>query len=130
MATNPLPHAASWVDMLPPREAIATAIETLVAVLDVMDGDADVEADGDDLDGTGAEDEPLLHGPLAAKDGYPGCPISDPGGCNVEDGGELEDEDGSEPLLATPARYDIDQTKGPINEVEAYRAHMLEQLKP
>ena len=60
-----------------PRDRIAAAIETMVAVLDVLDGDPDLEPNGDELDGSPAEDEFMEH----YGDGLCGCPVSDPGGC-------------------------------------------------
>jgi hypothetical protein len=50
------------------------------------------DGDGDDADGTNAEDE------IASSVFFrgPGCPISDPGGGNVEDEGEQVNEDGIE----------------------------------
>jgi hypothetical protein len=57
---------------------IADAVEVLVDVLDLIGGDSDVEANGDELDFNGAEDDfedyPLSHTDMGA-----GCPISDPG---------------------------------------------------
>lgn len=61
-----------------PRPVIERLVAKLIDHLDEWDGDADLEPNGDELDGTDAEDEVLhdfghngLHGP--------GCPISDPG---------------------------------------------------
>lgn len=66
---------------------IADAIEILVDVLDLLGGDPDVEANGDEEDGTGAEDEEGGHTIYGAG---PGCEISDPGGCE-HDGREQDD---------------------------------------
>jgi hypothetical protein len=72
----------SYTPHLPPREAIEAAVETLVAVLNAMDGDADEEADGDERDGNFAEDDFMQHN----SNGYPGCPVSDPGGDPLDHG--------------------------------------------
>ncbi len=59
-------------------QEIADAVEILIDVLDLTSGDADVEANGDEEDGDGAEDEEGGHTYYASG---PGCEISDPGGC-------------------------------------------------
>lgn len=71
------------------RESIEAAVETLVALLDLVDGDPDVEGNGDELDGSGAsEDEFIDHY------GYgPGCPVSDPGGGAIDDEPEGRGDD-------------------------------------
>jgi len=59
------------------------------AALDLMDAlpvDADVEANGDELDGTAAEDDCIDLG----NGGIAGCPVSYPGGCE-HDGCEVDD---------------------------------------
>lgn len=56
--------------------AIGLAIEAMILRLDEMAGDADLEANGDELDGTGGEDDFCDHGYAYAA----GCPVSDPGG--------------------------------------------------
>ncbi|WP_293873185.1 hypothetical protein [Sphingomonas sp. UBA978] len=50
--------------------------ERLIDRMDELDGDL-VEANGDELDGTGGEDDFVDHS--ANWLGYPGCPVSDPG---------------------------------------------------
>lgn len=55
-------------------------VDLLLARLDRMDGDCDVEPNGDELDGTGAEDDFCPHS--ATWHAGPGCPISD--GCEPE----------------------------------------------
>jgi hypothetical protein len=79
---------------LPPRDQIAAAIETMVAVLDLLDGDPDLELNGDELDGSShAEDEFWPH---SSWQSHAGCPVSDPaedddpGGTDL-DHGELGD---------------------------------------
>lgn len=62
------------------RDEIGEAIEVLVARLDQIDGDADLEETFDE-DG---------NAPWWAQGSGAGCPISDPGGCE-HDGREPED---------------------------------------
>jgi hypothetical protein len=59
---------------------IGAAVEELVDTLDVLDSDPDVEPNGDEADGTNAEDDFLGEtvGRGSGLDG-PGCPISDAG---------------------------------------------------
>lgn len=72
------------------RRDIEAAIEEMIARLDARDGDPDIEANGDELDGTGGEDDFCHHNHAG-----PGCPISDPGSGYDEDTeaslGALED---------------------------------------
>lgn len=134
------------------RQAIELAVDAFISRLDDMDGDPDLELNGDELDGTGAEDElaPGLHaGPFSGA----GCPISDPDdardegepiycsagghgpGCvisdpdvGVDDQGELVNEDGAEQEYPIRPLYGVDQTKGPLNEAAACRAHIRSML--
>jgi len=87
--------AARLLGHYSPHE-IAEAIEVLVDVLDMLGGDPDVEANGDELDGTRGEDDFCPHstGPIPG----PGCPLSDPDmavddrGCDdINDDREVED---------------------------------------
>jgi hypothetical protein len=56
---------------------VGSAAEALVALMDAVAGDPDVEPNGDELDGSNAEDEEgNFH--LSHTSGL-GCPISDPG---------------------------------------------------
>lgn len=75
------------------RPSLEGFISVAIGLLDVLDGDPDVEANGDELDGANAaEDEFQSH-----SDHGPGCPISDQpeeddhSGGNVEDEGEREE---------------------------------------
>ena len=58
------------------RDKIASAVEVLVNLLDVLDGDPDLEPDGDETDGNGAEDEPCAW--FATCGNGPGCLTADP----------------------------------------------------
>lgn len=62
------------------RASLSDAIHDLMGLLDAIDGDPDEEADGDELDGSNAEDDFMHHG------GYgPGCPIADSDHCLAHD---------------------------------------------
>lgn len=75
------------------------------------DEDDDPAEEDDDSGDNAYEDEPA--GYMPTRWGYgPGCPISDPGGGEHEGGDEI---------YRTPPRYGVDQSLGPINEVEAIR---------
>ena len=70
------------------RTKLEGFIECAIALLDVTDGDADAEDDGDAQDHNCAEDELIGYNLIG---GGPGCNISDPGGC---------EHDGREPDVA------------------------------
>jgi len=57
-----------------PRAHLERLVQQIIDRLDDMDGDTDVEANGDERDGHGGEDDFHEQG----WDG-PGCPVSDPG---------------------------------------------------
>ena len=94
------------------RSAIASAVEALVNLLDVLDGDPDAEANGDELDGNGAEDDFCDHNTPLSLEG-PGCPIADPdtaiddNGCDGDT--DREPEDGG-----LWPQYAEDQSAGPL----------------
>jgi len=96
------------------RNQLAGFIEVAIGLLDLADGDPDLEPNGDELDGTGGEDDFVDY-----EGNGPGCPVSDPGGDPLDKG-----EMGDGPLYATLPVYGIDQRKGPTNEVTAHRAHL------
>lgn len=58
-----------------PRERLEAFVSIAIDLMDVADGDSDIEPNGDDLDGTGAEDDFCEH----SSDGSPGCPVADRG---------------------------------------------------
>lgn len=65
------------------RAELDRLVQQMIDRMDDMDGDTDLEPDGDELDGSMAEDD---FGPQNADWlGYPGCPISDPGEDDTED---------------------------------------------
>lgn len=57
-----------------------------IDLLDALAVDADVEAIGDELDATAAEDDSVAWGNSCIA----GCPVSDPGSCE-HDGREVDD---------------------------------------
>ena len=60
-----------------PRAELSRLTERLIDRMDELDGDPDIEVNGDELDGTGGEDDFIDHS--ANWLGYAGCPVSDPG---------------------------------------------------
>ena len=60
-----------------PRPALARLVQHAIDRMDDIDGDPDLELNGDEADGSLAEDD--FHDQNANWMGYPGCPISDPG---------------------------------------------------
>jgi len=61
-----------------PRKTLDRLVERAIAQLDELDGDPDLELNGDEHDGSNAEDEVLHFYHYAGKQG-PGCLISDLG---------------------------------------------------
>lgn len=59
------------------REEIAAFIEVAIGLLDMADGDPDIEANGDEQDGVGAEDEECAYFAFVSEEA--GCAVSDPG---------------------------------------------------
>lgn len=60
------------------RHDLEALTERLIETLDLLDGDNDLELNGDELDGTGGEDDFCIHGANTGQYGGPGCPIADP----------------------------------------------------
>ena len=82
--TLPLNVLLSSIPSLP-RRALDRLAQRAIDRLDELDGDPDLELNGDELDGSLGEDD--FHSPSTSPWTGPGCPISDPG----------EDEDHDEP---------------------------------
>jgi len=86
------------VDWLPayllalPRPALAILTERLIERMDELDGDPDLEPNGDELDGTGGEDDFAAALCNTGEYSMPGCPISDPGEDVDEDRCEAGDD--------------------------------------
>lgn len=84
----PLDMLLSAIPSLP-RAALDRLTARMIDRLDEMDGDLDLELNGDELDGTGGEDDFLMHG--ADSFGLPGNPEDaeddDPGEDEARDDG-------------------------------------------
>ena len=80
MATHaPITGALGCAPAFPPsvRRKIEAAIELLIAMLDALDGDTDIEPNGDERDGSIAEDDWTAWFTLSGVWSGPGCPIAD-----------------------------------------------------
>ena len=88
------PAAVSRVLSTFDREQLAGFIAVAIELLDLADGDTDVEFNGDELDGSMGEDD--FH-PQANWDGIAGCPVSDPPEPDDEDTGIEDDPRGCDP---------------------------------
>ncbi|MEJ7926371.1 hypothetical protein WG908_06310 [Sphingobium sp. AN641] len=66
-----------------PRPALARLVQHAIDRIDNIDGDPDVEPDGEELDGLLGEDD--FHPQNALWLGYAGCPIADPDEDDSED---------------------------------------------
>jgi hypothetical protein len=72
----PADVALSLIPSLP-RPLLERLAQSIIDRLDDMDGDTDVEPNGDELDGNQSEDDFMDHG--GGWEREPGCPIADPG---------------------------------------------------
>jgi phage terminase Nu1 subunit (DNA packaging protein) len=79
--TLPLDLLLSSIPSLP-RRALDRLAQRAIDRLDELDGDPDVEANGDELDGSLGEDD--FHSHNVTPWAGPGCPIADPGGCQID----------------------------------------------
>ena len=92
------------------RAQLSGFIEVALALLDLTDGDPDVESNGDELDGTAGEDDFYPHSNWLAQ---PGCSISDPDACTAgEDGDWLSRSDGG---AGDPEHHNIPATSAPTD---------------
>jgi hypothetical protein len=71
------------------REKVEAFVEISISLLDLIDGDADIELNGDETDHTNSE-ECFIDHCHNSTESWPGCPVSDPGGCD-HDGREPDD---------------------------------------
>lgn len=97
-------------------DEVGAAIDALIARLDAAQGDVEREGNGDELDGTAAEDDFYPHRDWQRG---AGCPLSDP----ASFGEVYSDQD----ILPTLPIYGVDQSRGPINEREATIAYRRAQ---
>ena len=58
------------------RDDMEAAVALLIAELDVQDGDPDIEANGDELDGDDSEEDFMFH---STTDSGAGCPVAECG---------------------------------------------------
>lgn len=94
------------------RDKLEAFIAVAIDLLDTLDPNPDAEPNGDELDGSNAEDD---YGGAANAGlwGGPGCPISDPDAA-IDDSACDEPWQDLEPEESGRAIYGIDQTKGPV----------------
>jgi hypothetical protein len=85
-------------------DQLSTVAALAIDELDRREPEADVEANGDELDGCMSEEG--FHDQSSNWIGHPGCPLSDEGG----------DED---EILTMLPKYGEDQSAGPVNGVGA-----------
>ncbi len=113
----PLETLLSMIPSLP-RHALDRLVERAIDHLDAQDGDSDVELNGDELDGTGGEDDFDECSGANMGGGWsgPGCPISDPD-VAVDDQGEAVDE-------AEPDEIDYAAEERDMINPEQKRAHV------
>lgn len=89
------------------RAALEDIVSAAIEVMDLMDGDADLEPNGDELDGSMGEDDFCNHNAYMAGSG---CPISDPD-LAVDDGPcDDVDQDREEETHLFPS-YGVDQSQ-------------------
>jgi hypothetical protein len=101
----------SGATMLGAKE-IGMAVDALIAKLDALSGDSDLEeddpsggditdephdCDGDEEDGNASEDDFMIH---AYVGNDPGCPIADPGGFEASHGFRQQEEDDEDDAAA------------------------------
>jgi hypothetical protein len=114
-ALIPIPGAATPVERILSRfdrAQLEGFIAVAIDLLDIADGDTDVELNGDEADGTGGEDDFIDHHTLVGDWGNAGCPVSDPGGCE-HDGREPDYTAGHVPI------YGVDQDGRRMSEDQA-----------
>lgn len=104
----PLSLLSQAIPMLT-RDELEDVIERLIDRLDCLDPDADIEANGDELDASAGEDDYLTGSEGAVC--YPGCPISDPD--TAADDLPCDEDFDREPDADTglTCSYDLDQTR-------------------
>lgn len=94
------------------RPQLEAFVSVAIDLLDAMDGDLDLGPNGDELDGSGGEDDFWPHSSNWL--GEPGCPLSDPDTavddyrCDDID----QDLEPEEPLVGD---YGLDQSRGPLD---------------
>jgi len=102
------------------RTELGDTVEALIAILDATEDDPDLEPNGDELDGSGAEDDFGGHNVPGHLQG-PGCPIADPDMAaddiecdDIDQDLELEDyieDEFSDPAVRARHRRRIQRTR-------------------
>jgi hypothetical protein len=91
------------------RHDLEALTERLIDYLDEQDGDLDIEPNGDELDGSNAEDD-YGGGSNTGIYSHPGCPIADPDTA-CDDHGCDGDTDTEQDDAVTFLRYGLNQTE-------------------
>jgi hypothetical protein len=108
-----------------PRPILSRLVARMIERMDEIDPDSDIEDNGDELDGSMAEDD--FHSQDASWLGFPGCPIGDPPEDDSEDCCAAMDDgcgwrwvngrqvwgSADEQTPREKPRYGIDQARGP-----------------
>jgi hypothetical protein len=102
----PMPAVAAILSRFD-REALAAFVTVAIDLMDLADGNPDAEPNGDELDGTSAEDD--FHHPSNWK-AEPGCPVSDPDFAVDDEGCDDINDDREEECDLVPD-YGIDQVE-------------------
>ena len=101
------------------RAKVEAFVEVAIGLLDTLDGELDAEEDdpteanGDELDGTGAEDDFCEHSVPRSLQG-PGCPLGDPDMAVDDKACDEPFQDCEEEPHLMPT-YGVDQSRGPIS---------------
>lgn len=120
---NDLGSSMTLLAVIPslPRATLARLTEAMIDRMDEIDGDTELELNGDEMDGDNSEDEFLDRYDGLSLPGVPeDAEDDDPAGDPLDERGEFEDwrPDG---VAVDRPRYGEDQSTGPLNELEAYR---------
>lgn len=144
--SNDIAAASVLMSAIPslPRSMLARLTERLINRLDDLDGDPDVELNGDEMDDDGDRrdlswSEWQTRAEALSPGGHEVWPgeiatateddeDDDPAGGAIEDQGEREDWR-PEGIVLVPPRYGVDQRSGPVNEDEAERAFWLARAR-
>ena len=110
----PIPTALALP--LPPmrRRAIEDQIELLIALLDASDGDPDWEEDCEDRCRAGEDDAAIFSHEVMGYDHF------------LPDENAEEDDAAGDDFYRLLPRYGVDQSRGPLNHIEAEQARQRE----
>lgn len=106
------------------RMQIETLVECLIGILDAIDALDGVELDGDEFDGSMAEDDFCQHN--TGANSQPGCPIADPDFAVDDEPCDDRNDDREEESFLVPV-YLIDQSQplafDPYGDARIMRPH-------